>query len=87
MIFLAGGWNDALLVEEGDQDEYLKLMTMYTILLSQAADEPIIMAFDEDDEAREANQTESDDRIEIIIEENKSVHFQCFEIPSFNCVL
>ena len=26
MALVAGGWNDALLVEEGDQSEYLKVI-------------------------------------------------------------
>ena len=41
MALVAGGWNDALLVEEGDQSEYLKLMTMYTMLLAQAEEENV----------------------------------------------
>ena len=41
MALVAGGWNDALLVEEGDQSEYLKLMTMYTMLLAQAQEESV----------------------------------------------
>ena len=43
MALVAGGWNDALLVEEGDQSEYLKLMTMYTMLLAQAEEENVLV--------------------------------------------
>jgi hypothetical protein len=41
LALVAGGWNDALVVEEGDKQEYLKLMSMYTMLLVQAEEESI----------------------------------------------
>jgi hypothetical protein len=41
LALIAGGWNDALVVEEGDKQEYLKLMSMYTMLLVQAEEESI----------------------------------------------
>ena len=48
MALVAGGWNDALLVEEGDQSEYLKLMTMYTMLLAQAEEESVPIGWFQD---------------------------------------
>merc|ERR1719323_2784853 len=36
LAIIAGGWNDALVAEEGDREEYLKLMQMYTLILKQA---------------------------------------------------
>eukprot|EP00094_Tigriopus_californicus_P013393 TCALIF_12954-PA protein Name:"Similar to ECE1 Endothelin-converting enzyme 1 (Homo sapiens)" AED:0.20 eAED:0.20 QI:0/0/0/0.71/1/1/7/0/1168 len=43
---IAGGWNDALIVEEGDREEYLKLMTMYTMLLAQASEDTVAVNLD-----------------------------------------
>lgn len=46
---IAGGWNDALIVEEGDREEYLKLMTMYTMLLAQASEDTVAVNLDYED--------------------------------------
>ena len=40
LIVVAGGWNDVFGVEE-DKSEYLRLMTMYTMLLKQAEQESV----------------------------------------------
>ena len=47
---MLGGWNDALVAEEGDRDEYLKLMSMYTMVLSQAEEESIEVDFTDENE-------------------------------------
>ena len=51
IITFKGGWNDALVAEEGDRDEYLKLMSMYTMVLSQAeeVEEEIIIDLPKED--------------------------------------
>lgn len=41
LAIVAGGWNDALVMEMGKMVDYLKLMTMYTILLSQAIEDEV----------------------------------------------
>ena len=33
-------------MEETDRSEYLKLMSMYTILLAQADEDPVVVAYD-----------------------------------------
>jgi hypothetical protein len=41
LALVAGGWNDALVVEEGDKEAYLKIMSRYTRSLVQAKEESI----------------------------------------------
>ena len=46
MAVIAGGWNDGMIVPDGDgteKHEYLKLMSMFTMLLSQASEEQIVV--------------------------------------------
>ena len=70
LAIIAGGWNDALVVEEGERMDYLDLMTKYTILLAQVAEDPIIISYDEEIDV-EALKEKSDDNaeIEIVLEE------------------
>ena len=41
LAIIAGGWNDALVVEDSEKEEYQKVMSMYTILLAQALEDTI----------------------------------------------
>lgn len=64
LAVIAGGWNDALVVEEGDREEYLKLMSMYTMLLSQADEEAIVVDVEVVDDGNDAN----DDNVTTLID-------------------